>query len=145
MLKLLILSFAFLLTYSTSAQKSEGETIHQFPEKSAEYKGGFEELYKFLSENMQYPEEAKSNGIGGKVYVQFVVGSDGTIKNVKVMKGIAPICDDEAVRVIKLMPAWIPAESNGKPVASLYLLPVHFKLPEPQTPDDVEESVDGVE
>jgi TonB family protein len=71
---------------------------------------------------------AKENGITGKVYVQFVIGKDGAVTNVKVMRSVDPYLDAEALRVIKAMPKWSPGEQRGKPVKVLFQLPVNFVL-----------------
>ena len=90
--------------------------------------GGMSKLYEFLGKNIQYPEMAKENGIQGKVFVQFVIWNDGTIKDVKVIKGIHKTLDNEAKRVIEIMPKWIPAIQNGKFVNSKFTLPITFRI-----------------
>ena len=93
-----------------------------------EYPGGMEELYKYLSQNIHYPEEAKANNVQGRILVRFVVMDNGDIVNVEVERGIGSGCDEEAVRVVKGMPKWSPATVDGKPVNVQYALPVIFKL-----------------
>lgn len=93
-----------------------------------EYEGGMEALYKYLTENIHYPEQAKADGITGRVLVRFVVMDNGDIVNVEVARGIGGGCDEEAVRVVKAMPKWKPAVSNGKAVNVQYSLPINFKL-----------------
>ena len=93
-----------------------------------EYEGGMEALYKYLTENIHYPEQAKADGITGRVLVRFVVMDNGDIVNVEVARGIGGGCDEEAVRVVKAMPKWKPAVSNGKTVNVQYSLPINFKL-----------------
>ena len=93
-----------------------------------EYEGGMEALYKYLAENIQYPEQAKSDGIQGRVLIRFVVMNDGSIVNVEVAKGIGGGCDEEAVRVVKGMSKWKPAIYEGKTVNVNYALPITFKL-----------------
>jgi TonB family protein len=83
---------------------------------------------KFLMENIKYPEAAKKNGVQGKVFVTFVVKSDGTVSDVKVLRGVGAGCDEEAVRVVKLMPKWIPGEHRGTRVNVQYNLPIKFAL-----------------
>jgi TonB family protein len=95
---------------------------------SPDYPGGMEALYKFLQENMVYPKEAKENKIEGKVYVEFIVEKDGSISNITVARGIGGGCDEEAVRVVSMMPNWKPGKENGKEAATKYILPIHFKL-----------------
>lgn len=93
-----------------------------------EYSDGEAALYKYIAQNIQYPEQAKTNGIEGKVYVRFIVMDNGNIVNVEVSRGIGGGCDEEAVRVIKGMPKWKPAMHEGKPVNVQYVIPINFKL-----------------
>ena len=92
------------------------------------YTGGETERLKFLSDNIKYPQQASELGIQGTVYLQFVVDSKGNITDVKIMRGIGGGCEEEALRVIKMMPAWHPGKQNGKAVRVLYTMPVSFKL-----------------
>jgi TonB family protein len=89
-----------------------------------EYSGGTDALSKFIMENVSYPESAKQNGIEGKVYVSFTVGKNGRIKNAVVEKGVCSELDAEALRVIKLMPEWKPANNSEVKM----ILPIQFKL-----------------
>ena len=97
-------------------------------EESPGYPGGEEARIKFLRENIKYPEEAKELGVQGKVFVTFVVEVDGSISNVRVLRGIGSGCDDEAVRVVKSMPKWVPGKQRGVPVRVQFNLPINFKL-----------------
>lgn len=97
-------------------------------EQTAEFNGGQKALATWLTQNMQYPEQAIKDGLQGRVIVKFVVGKDGSVSSPVIMKGIAPILDNEAIRLVNAMPAWIPAKSNGKSIATNYVLPVTFKL-----------------
>jgi len=97
-------------------------------EEMPSFPGGTEKLYKFLGEKIKYPEFELSNEITGTVYVQFVVGKDGKIRDVSVLRSVSNGLDGEAVRVIKLLPAWNPGKQNGKPVSVKYILPVKFTL-----------------
>jgi protein TonB len=99
-----------------------------FVEQMPVFDGGMAELSKFLSKNLRYPRQATNGEIEGKVFVQFVVGKDGKVSQVTVIKGIGYGCDEEAVRVVSLMPAWTPGKQSGKPVAVRYNLPISFKL-----------------
>lgn len=92
------------------------------------YPGGDSALLKFIADNTIYPDEAKQNAIYGKVYVKFIIDTEGAVTNVEVVKGVAPILDQEAVRVIKLLPRWTPAKQSGKPVAVSFVIPVNFYL-----------------
>ena len=92
------------------------------------YPGGEEALYKYIAENIHYPEQAKADGIEGKVFVRFIVTEDGSIVNAYVAHGVGGECDEEALRVIKSMPKWIPATYEGKHVAVEYVVPINYKL-----------------
>jgi TonB family protein len=106
----------------------ENYTFHYPHIEFAEFSGGLDSLYKFLSREMQYPKEAVKNGIQGRVFVQFVVEKDGSITDIRIVKGVDPILDEEAIRVIKIMPAWIPKEEKGEKVQDLLTLPITFTL-----------------
>lgn len=97
-------------------------------EQKPEFTGGEAAMYKWLGDNIVYPSAAAEEGIQGKVIVQFVVGKDGSIGQVKVVRGRHPALDKEAVRVVKAMPKWVPGRNNGQPVKVTYTLPVTFKL-----------------
>ena len=104
--------------------------IYQYVDEPASFPGGMQDLFKYLSEHIVYPSEAEEEGIGGKVFLRFVVSDKGEISNVKIQKGVpdCPECDREAIRVIKGMPNWIPGKMDGKPVNSYFNLPIVFKL-----------------
>ena len=93
-----------------------------------EYVGGMDAFYKYLTDNLRYPEQAKADNIQGRVLIRFVVMNDGSIVNVEVARGIGGGCDEEAVRVVKAMPKWKPAVSDGNAVNVQYALPITFKL-----------------
>ena len=97
-------------------------------EQKPEFNGGEAAMYKWLSENIVYPSAASEQGVQGRVVVEFVVGKDGSITNVRVLRPRPPALDKEAVRVVKAMPKWIPGRNNGQPVKVTYTLPVTFKL-----------------
>jgi TonB family protein len=92
------------------------------------YTGGETAMYNFINSELVYPAAAKEKNISGKVYLRFSVETDGSISGVSVTKGISPELDAEAIRVIKVLPAWKPAKLEGKPVKVWYAMPVTFKL-----------------
>ncbi len=92
------------------------------------FKGGEQELMRFIYYNMMYPVYARERGIQGKVYVNFVVTKSGEIKNIRILKGVHPSLDVEAVRVTRAMPNWIPAKKNGENVACEFSMPLRFVL-----------------
>ena len=95
-------------------------------------------IFDYLAQHVRYPEEAEKNGIGGMVYVQFVIDTTGKVVEPKVIKSVSPELDAEALRVVSEMPAWKPGMQRGKPVRVSFTLPVIFKLstPEGAAPDD---------
>ncbi len=97
-------------------------------EEMPSYSGGETERMKFLADNIKYPQQAAETGIQGTIYIQFVVDSKGNITDVTIMRGIGGGCDEEAVRVIKMMPKWHPGRQNGQTVRVRYTMPVVFKL-----------------
>lgn len=107
--------------------KVEAEPIRH-PAQPATFPGGDAALYKYLSDNMVFPQAAADNGVKGKVYVQFVIGLDGTISSATVVRSLDPLCDAEAIRVIQNMPKWNPARDNGKAVRSYFIQPITFEL-----------------
>ena len=104
------------------------EQIFTVVENEPEFPGGMEALYKYLAQNIKYPQLARDNGITGKVYVTFVVERDGSIANPKVLRDIGGGCGAEAIRVVKAMPKWTPGKQRGKAVRVQFNLPVNFNL-----------------
>ena len=104
------------------------DSIFDVVEEDPVFPGGEKKLYEFLSKNLRYPEMAKENAIQGKVYVQFVVWKDGSIKDVKIVKGIHKTLDKEAFRVVNKMPKWRPGKQLGKVVNTKFTIPIKFKL-----------------
>ena len=90
--------------------------------------GGIEGLYKYISENTKYPEEAKENRIQGKVYIRFCVTSTGTIDKISITKGVDPTLDAEAIRIIKTIPRFKPGKQAGTPVPVWYTMFIDFRL-----------------
>ena len=106
----------------------EEDTVYQIVEQMPQYTGGEEAMMKYVAENIKYPQAAKDKNIAGRVFVSFVIEKDGSVNEVKVMRGIGGGCDEEAVRVIKGMPKWKPGIQKGKPVRVSYMMPINFKL-----------------
>lgn len=97
-------------------------------EQPAEFPGGQKALMNWLAQNISYPEEAQAEEIEGRVVVKFVVETDGSVSNVEIAKGVHPLLDAEAARVVSLMPNWEPGRNDGMPVRSYFNLPVTFRL-----------------
>ena len=120
--------FETLLDVATSKK----DTVYQIAEEMPEFPGGLEALMDYVGRNVKYPEEAKDKEIQGRVFVSFVIEKDGSVNEVKVLRGIGGGCDEEAVRVIKAMPKWTPGKMKGQPVRVSYQIPINFKLDNPQ-------------
>jgi protein TonB len=99
-----------------------------FVQEPPQFPGGEKALLKFISDNLKYPEEALRNNLEGRVTLRFVVSADGSVKRIEVMKSVDPALDDEAVRVISLLPTWKPGKQNGKPVPVWFSVPVYFQI-----------------
>ena len=100
----------------------------RFVEEMPEPIGGFDAMYAFLQSNLKYPEVARNNGISGQVFLEFVVEKDGSISGVKVLVGVYPELDQEAIRVVKIMPKWKPGKQMGKAVRCFYQIPIRFTI-----------------
>ena len=103
------------------------------PDVLAQYPGGEGEMFKYLASNIKYPEAAANADHQGRTVVQFTVKSDGSLSDFEITQSSYPELDAEAIRVISSMPAWTPAQADGKAVASFYTLPIQFKLPGDKT------------
>jgi protein TonB len=102
--------------------------VYEVVEQMPEFPGGMTALYKFLGDNLDYPEISKDNGSQGKAYVRFTVEKDGTISGVEVIKGVDKYIDKEAVKVVKSMPQWTAGKQLNKSVRVSFVLPLDFKL-----------------
>jgi len=107
-----------------------GNQVSLVIEQPATFPGGLEKFYGCIMKNLRYPPEARKNNIQGKVFVEFVVTNTGKIdpRSVKVIKGIGYGLDQEAIRVIKGCPDWIPGTQRGQPVAQRMVMPIAFGL-----------------
>ena len=104
------------------------QEIFQIVEEMPSFPGGEAKLMEYVAKNIKYPQIARETGIQGRVFVGFVVEPDGSISNVKLLRGIGGGCDEEAMRVIKSLPKWKPGKQRGKAVRVSYQIPVFFKL-----------------
>ena len=118
---------------SSEACVTAEDSIYYCSSKSTpEYPGGKIALMQYISKNMRYPENALKKNIEGRVLIQFVVDTEGNISNVKAMESVDPDLDNEAIRVVKsIQKKWKPAFNEGKPVKSLYMIPILFKIMSP--------------
>ena len=118
----------FIDIVSDEEEEIDETVVFQIVEKMPSFPGGEAAMMKYLSDNIEYPTIAQENGIQGRVYVNFVVGRSGAISNIKVVRGVDPALDQEAVRVVKAMPKWNPGEQRGKAVNVSFMLPINFVL-----------------
>jgi periplasmic protein TonB len=114
--------------FSDPVEEEVAEEIFTIVEDQPQPKGGMAAFYEYVGKNLKYPAQARRMGIEGKVFVEFVVDKDGTITDVKAIKGIGAGCDEEAIRVIQLAPKWSPGKQRGRPVKVRMILPITFKL-----------------
>lgn len=116
---------------SRAYEEEVAETeIFTVVETSPSFPGGDEARIRFLTNNIRYPEKAREASVQGTVYITFVVERDGSVSDVRVLRGIGAGCDEEAVRVIKMMPEWSPGKQRGKPVRVQFNMPIKFSLAE---------------
>ncbi len=126
-------NFAYGVSYAEQKRvlgsiTSANDGVNRLPDKLPVFPGAQTGLYKFLSENVQYPYKAQQQGMQGKVLVSFVVDKDGSVTEVTVVKPVHKLFNDEAVRLIRKMPKWEPGMKDGSPIRCRYLLPVNFSL-----------------
>ena len=125
----------------TEASQQE-DVVFRVVEEMPQFPGGMQEAMTFLAKNVKYPVVAQQANIEGRVIVQFIVGKDGSISDVKTVRGVSPELDAEAMRVVSMMPKWIPGKQRGKAVAVKYTMPVSFRLHTP-APKSEEEKIDA--
>ena len=104
------------------------QKVYQYVEQMPVFPGGTQTMLNYIQGNLKYPPQARQQQVEGKVFLSFTVGTNGNVGDVKVQKGIGAGCDEEAVRVVKSMPAWTPGKQNGRTVAVSYTVPVTFSL-----------------
>jgi len=117
---------------STDVPKTidEANPVYAAVEQSAQFPGGVQAFAAYLGKSIQYPDEARTNKVQGKVFATFVVEKDGSLSDVKILRGIGSGCDEEAVRVLKMSPQWEPGKQNNLPVRQQYTVPINFTLPD---------------
>ena len=125
----------FMLLFILMAVKSEAQTRAKagfgvtVVQEQPVYPGGEDSLISFLKNNLRYPPEAKAAWIYGTVYVGFLIDKDGKIKDVRLLNSVHKQLDDEALRVVNMMPDWSPGKTGDTPVEVQFILPIDFKLP----------------
>ena len=115
-------------------EKVDSDGVYLMPYQLPEFPGGIQAMMKFLSTNIKYPVEAQKKGISGRVIVQFVIMEDGTLDQAKVIRGVDPLLDEEALRVVKSMPKWKPGMDRGEAVKVRFTAPIMFNLSRKDTP-----------
>lgn len=140
----LVLSVLFLFLFSSIFAKEqahlnidtnqidtinvEDDQVWLAADNQPEFPGGLDSLYNFIARNVRYPPKAREWGVEGKVYVSIVVEKDGSITGIKILRGIGQGCDEEAKRVVRLLPNFIPGKQDGRLVRVQYIIPINFKL-----------------
>ena len=131
-MKILALLFTVFICSQAEAQVADSMQVKKDSvpalELMPEFPGGTIALYKFMFDNIQYPKEAFENEIEGTVYVKFKVDENGFAVSPQVMRGIGGGCDEEAIRLVNLLPQWTPGLINGQPAAVYFTMPVKFTL-----------------
>lgn len=117
-----------VMQVATVKEVEEENPVFFIVEEMPEFPGGDAALRNFIGQSVKYPTIAQENGIQGKVYVNFVVGKDGSISMAKIARGVDPSLDKEALRVINSLPKWKPGKQGGKPVRVSYTVPINFQL-----------------
>ena len=115
-------------------EKVDSDGVYLMPDQLPEFPGGIQAMMKFLSTNIKYPVEAQKKGISGRVIVQFVIMEDGTLDQAKVIRGVDPLLDEEALRVVKSMPKWKLGMDRGEAVKVRFTAPIMFNLSRKDTP-----------
>ena len=109
-------------------EEVEEDVIFTVVEDQPQFPGGEEARQRFLEDNLRYPTMAREAGIQGTVFVTFVVETDGSVTDVRILRGIGGGCDEEAVRVVEMMPRWEPGRQRGQPVRVQFNMPIRFRL-----------------
>jgi len=121
-----------LASYAAFAQPADTaqveETVLEYVEDMPEFPGGQKAMFDFIRRNMRYPESARKDSVQGKVFIEFVIEREGSVSHVKIIKGVRTDLDQEAIRVISMMPQWKPGKQGGKPCRVKFRLPIYFKL-----------------
>ena len=115
----------------SSKSREMNEQVFTVVEKMPSFPGGDAELLKYIATNIKYPKESQDNGEQGRVICSFIVGRDGSVNNPEVLRGVTPLLNEEAVRVINTMPRWNPGMQRGRAVAVKYTVPITFRLKSP--------------
>ena len=110
------------------AERKDTINVYDCVEQIPSFPGGTQKLKEFIEENLRYPKELEESCVQGRVIVRFIVERNGKLSNVKVVKSVHPALDKEAIRIVKLMPRWIPGRQNGITVRVKFYIPIIFRL-----------------
>lgn len=126
-----LILLAVLLGYQLSNAQSttaKEEPLYSFVtlKNPPQFPGGLSKFYQFLSDNLKYPAAARAKNIKGNVFASFVIEKDGSLSNIKILRGLGYGTNEEAERVLKASPKWKPGSLNGKPVRAQYNIPIKF-------------------
>ena len=124
----------FSFAQQKPVEKVDSDGVYLIPDQMPEFPGGMQAMMTFLSANIKYPVEAQKKNLSGRVIVQFVIEEDGALGQVKVIRKVDPLLDEEALRVVKSMPKWTPGMEDGKVVKVRFTVPIMFNPPRVETP-----------
>lgn len=125
---LFVTLFAVLPSVETFAQKKKAKKAKQDEIVMPTFLGGEKGLHSFIISEVKYPAEARANKETGEVLVAFSIGVDGHVGSARVLKGVSPSLDAEAIRVVNKMPSWVPGKKNGVPVRAEMTIPINFRM-----------------
>ncbi len=109
-------------------EDDDSEIIYVDCDSVAKFPGGTDALFEFFAENIQFPAALREVHVEGHVYVQFNVEKDGSLTNVRLLRDLHPDCGEEALRLVSIMPKWIPASYKGEPIVTTIVLPISFSM-----------------
>lgn len=112
----------------TDSSSTPDHLIYTVVQQQPEFPGGMSKLGQYISENLRYPKVAQAAGLSGRVFIRFLITKQGAIEGVKVLKGVSPEIDAEAIRMVASMPNWVPGKVDGQAVDCFYNLPINFSV-----------------
>lgn len=133
------------LVEETPIIDGDEDEVVMMPEEMPKFPGGDEALRKYIAGSIKYPEEAKNQGIQGRVFVSFVVSKEGDVKDVKIARSASKYLEAEAMRVVSAMPKWTPGKQKGEAVNVSFVVPINFVIPDPKTAENAGASDSGIE
>jgi protein TonB len=113
-------------TVQTDSSSTPDRVLYTVVQKQPEFPGGMSKLGQYIQENLRYPKVAQAAGLAGRVFIRFLITKQGAIEQVKVLKGISPELDAEAIRLVTSMPNWLPGKVDGQAVDCFFNLPINF-------------------